>query len=234
MLLLYQMCSKFLARNRRFDTFLCVDFTQFINHFIALLVIANPLSALPAVLKITRNQSLADKRRTGLISAFAVGIILLVSTWIGKPLLILLGIKLPSFQVAGGIILFMMALSMLNAEESSIKQTPEEQKEKRVADTGAIVPLAIPIIAGPGSISTVIVSVSEFPGIFNQIMLSMSALLVALFMGILLYSASHLEKVLGQSGINIINRLGGLILTAISVQTMANGLIGIFPNLAAH
>ncbi len=209
-----------------------LDLTQFVNHFIALLVIANPLSALPAVLRITRNQSLSEKRRTGLTSAFAVGVILLVFTWIGTPLLVLLGIKLPAFQVAGGVILFLMALSMLSAEESPIKQTAEEQKEKKGSDGGAIVPLAIPIIAGPGSISTVIVSVSEFPGLLNQLILSISAIAVALVMGALLYFASNLERILGQSGINIINRLGGLILTAISIQMMANGMMGIFPFLA--
>lgn len=207
-----------------------MDFSQFVNYFIGLLVIANPLSALTAVLRITRNQSIVEKRRTGLTSAFAVGVILLVATWIGMPLLMLLGIKLPAFQVAGGIVLFLLALSMLSAEESPIKQTPEEQKEKR-GDMGAVVPLAIPIIAGPGAISTVIVSVNAFPGALNQLILSVSAILVALVMGILLYFASNLEKVFGQSGINIINRLGGLLLAAISIQTMANGLIGLFPLL---
>lgn len=208
-----------------------MDFTQFINHFIALLVISNPLSALPAVLRITRNQSLEEKRRIGLISAFAVGVILLVVTWAGIPLLMLFGIKLPAFQVAGGIVLFMMALSMLNAEESPIKQTPEEQKERRTS-SGAIVPLAIPIIAGPGAISSIIVSVTEFPGLINLLFLSLSAVLVAMVMGALLYFAANLEKMLGQSGINIINRIGGLILAAISVQTLAAGLIGLFPALS--
>jgi len=207
-----------------------VDFGQFANNFIALLVIANPLSALPAVLRITRNQSFSEKRRTGLTTAFAVGIILLVSTWVGTPLLTVLGIKLPAFQVAGGVVLFLMALAMLNAEESSMKQTPEEQKEKRT-HSGAIVPLAIPIIAGPGAISTIIVSVNQFPGILNQLILSFSALLVAFVMGVLLYSAASLEKILGQSGINIINRLGGLILAAISIQTLATGLLALFPGL---
>jgi len=208
-----------------------VDLSQFVNHFIALLVIANPLSALPAVLKITRNQTLKEKRQTGLTSAFAAGVILLVFTWIGTPLLMILGIKLPSFQVAGGVVLFMMAMSMLNAEESPIKHTPEEQKERRT-DTGAIVPLAIPIIAGPGAISTIIVSVNEFPGIFNQVVLSFSAILVALVMGILLYFSANLEKFFGTSGINIINRLGGLILAAIAVQMLATGVSGLFPILA--
>ncbi|PIS03422.1 MAG: amino acid transporter [Chlamydiae bacterium CG10_big_fil_rev_8_21_14_0_10_42_34] len=207
-----------------------MDFPEFINHFIGLLVISNPLSALPAVLRITRNQSLAEKRHTGLVSAFAVGIILLVVTWIGTPLLMILGIQVPSFQVAGGVVLFMMALSMLNAEESPIKNTPEEQKEKK-SDLGAIVPLAIPIIAGPGTISTVIVTVNQFPGIFNQMLISCSSIMVALLMGTLLYFAASLEKLFGLSGINIINRLGGLILAAISIQTLTNGIKGLFPVL---
>jgi multiple antibiotic resistance protein len=207
-----------------------MNFTQFVNHFIALLVIANPLSALPALLRITRNQSLADKRKTGLTTAVAVLVILLVTTWIGTPLLMILGIELSAFQVAGGIIIFLMSLSMLNAEESPIKQTLEE-KDRKNGDLGAIVPLAIPIIAGPGAISTIIISVNQFPGIYNLIILSLSAILVAFLMGLLLYFAGSLEKMLGQLGINIINRLGGLILAAIAMQMLASGLVGLFPIL---
>lgn len=207
-----------------------MDFSDFINHFIALLVISNPLSALPAVLRITRHQNLNEKRRTGITTAFAVGVILLISTWIGSPLLTLLGIKLPAFQVAGALVLLTLAFSMLNAEESSIKTNAEEQNEKRTT-SGAIVPLAIPIIAGPGAISAVIVSVGQFPGTLGQLSISASCLLVALFMGVLLYFAANLEKIIGASGINIINRIGGLILAAIAVQTLATGLMGIFPIL---
>jgi multiple antibiotic resistance protein len=210
-----------------------VDFSQFINHFIALLVIANPLSALPAVLRITRHQTFEEKRHTGLVCAFSVGIILIIVTWIGNPLLMVLGIGLPAFQVAGGVVIFMMALSMLNAEESPMKQTEEEQKEKR-GDMGAIVPLAIPIIAGPGAISTVIVTVNQFPGILNQIIISIAAILLAIAMGTLLYFAGDLERLFGKSGINIIKRLGGLILAAISIQVLAQGLTGLFPVLAFH
>jgi multiple antibiotic resistance protein len=210
-----------------------LDLAEFVNHFIGLLVIANPLSALPAVLRVTRQQSLTEKRHTGLVSAFAVGVILLVSAWIGTPLLLVLGIQIPAFQVAGGVIIFILALSMLNAEESPIKHSTEEQKERQ-GDLGAIVPLAIPIIAGPGAISTVIVSVNQFPGITNQILISISAILVSFVMGILLYFAANLEKLFGKSGINIINRLGGLILAAISVQTLANGMMGLFPFLKGN
>ena len=177
--------------------------------------------------------SLSKKRHTGLVSAFAVGIVLLVVTWVGTPLLMILGIGIPSFQVAGGVVVFMMALSMLNAEESPMKHSPDEQNEKQ-SDMGAIVPLAIPIIAGPGAISTVIVSVNQFPGIINQIILSVSAILVALAMGVLLYFAADLEKLFGKSGINIINRLGGLILAAIAVQILATGFTGLFPEIFTH
>ncbi len=208
-----------------------MDFSDFINHFVALFVISNPLSALPAVLKLTRNQSLPVKRKTGITTASAVCLILLIVTWIGTPLLALLGIGLPAFQIAGGFVVLFMAFSMLNAEESPIKSNPDEQKEKK-SETGAIVPLAIPIIAGPGAISTVIVSVNEFPGLLNQITLSISAILVAFTMGMVLYFASNLEKLLGHSGINVINRIGGLILAAIAVQAIANGMLSTFPGLA--
>ncbi|EKE08417.1 MAG: hypothetical protein ACD_17C00173G0001 [uncultured bacterium] len=206
-----------------------MQLSDFANHFIGLLVIANPLSALPAVLRITRNQTLQEKRHTGLVSTFTAVIIMLIVTWVGSPLLFILGIQLPSFQVAGGVILFMIALSMLNAEESSIKHNPEEVKDK--GDFGAVVPLAIPIIAGPGAISTLIVSVSQYPGLLNQLFISISAILVCICMGILLFFAVSLEKLFGKSGINIINRLGGLILAAISIEMLANGVIGLFPIL---
>ena len=211
-----------------------MDFSEFLNNFIGLLVICNPLSALPAVLRITRHQALQEKRKTGMIAATAVLAILLASTWIGPLVLVILGIKLPAFQVAGGIIIFMIAMSMLNAEESPIKQMSEEGKERLASDSGAIVPLAMPLIAGPGAISTIIVSVNQFPGIYNLLILSTSAILVSLVMGFLLYFAINLEKMLGQSRINIINRLGGLILAAIAVQTLANGIKGLFPALIEH
>lgn len=207
-----------------------MNFPDFVNNFIALLVVCNPLSALPAVLKITKHQSIQEKKKTGLTAAIAVGIILIVSAWIGKPLLGAFGIKLPAFQIAGGLVLLLLAFSMLSAQESDMKQTLEEQKERR-SDSGAIVPLAIPIIAGPGAISTVILHVNQDPTIFHQFIVSLAAVLVAFVMGILLYFASHLEKVFGHTGINIFNRIGGLLLAAIAIQSIATGLLESFPGL---
>ena len=203
--------------------------SDFANQFVALLVIANPLAALPAVLRITRHQTRSQKQLTALVATFAIGLILLIATWIGTPLLAILDIKLPAFQVAGGAVLLLLSFSMLNASESSIKQSPEEQKEKHVSESGAVVPLAIPIIAGPGAISTIIVAVNKFPGILNQVYLSFCALLVTVVMGLVLFFASDLEKMIGLSGVNIFNRIGGLILAAIAIQSLASGAIELFP-----
>jgi multiple antibiotic resistance protein len=205
--------------------------SEMVNYFIALLVICSPFSALPALLGMTHGLSDKEKRRTGVIAGAAVGVILIIMTWVGGPFLNFLGITVPAFQVAGGFVVFMLALSMLNAETSRIKQTTEDQKEARHSHSIAVVPLAIPIMAGPGAISTVIVAVNAHPGVMNQVALSVSAILVALTMGIVLYFSTHFEKMLGQSGINIVNRLAGLILAAMAVQTLSKGLIGLFPFL---
>ncbi len=206
-----------------------MNFTDFVYYFISLLVICSPFSALPALLTLTQGLSDEEKRQTGIIAGMGVGIILIAMTWIGGPLLDFLGISVSAFQVAGGFVVFMLALSMLNAETSRMKQTTEDQKETKQRHSIAIVPLAIPIMAGPGAISTMIVAVNDNPGFLNQLLLSLCAIFVAFVLGVTLYFSTHFEKMLGQRGINIVNRLAGLILAGMAVQTLAKGIIGLFP-----
>ena len=208
-----------------------MQFNEIVDYFTSLLVICSPFSALPALIRLTQGMSDHEKRRTGVTAGIAVGVILVVMTWVGAPLLDFLGISVSAFQVAGGFVVFMLAMAMLNAETSRIKQTTEDQKEARHKHSIAIVPLAIPIMAGPGAISTVIVAVNNHPGILNQVYYSCGAVLVALVLGITLYFSAHFEKMLGQTGINIVNRLAGLILAAMAVQTLSRGIIGLFPFL---
>ena len=205
--------------------------SEFANHFIALLVIANPLSALTAVIRITRHQTAAQKKQTATVASSAIAIIMLIAIWVGMPLLAVLGIKLAAFQVAGSIVLLFLAFAMLNAEESPIKQTAEE-KEKHYGESGAIVPLAIPIIAGPGTITTLIVSVNQNPSLVSQTLISLAALLVTGLMFVVLYFSNILEDLIGPRGLNIFNRIGGLLLAAIAIQALANGIMGLFPFLS--
>ncbi len=209
-----------------------MQFNELVNYFISILVLCSPFSALPALIGLTHGMSDDEKKRTGLIAGAAVGVILIAMTWIGGPLLNFLGISVPAFQVAGGFVVFMLAMSMLNAETSRIKQTTEDQKEARYRHSIAIVPLAIPIMAGPGAISAVIVAVNSHPGIMNQVYYSCGAIVVALVLGVTLYFCTKFEKMLGQTGINIVNRIAGLILSAMAVQTLSKGIIGLFPFLA--
>ena len=208
-----------------------VPFGELIHYFFSLFFICSPFSALSAYLTLTQDLPLEEKKRTGILAGVAVGVILVLMTWIGAGFLSVLGISLPSFQLAGGAIVFLLALSMLNAETSPMKQSREDRKDAMQKQSIAIVPLAIPLMAGPGGISAVIFTVSSHPGIVNQIYFSICALLVAFIAGLILYTATHLERMIGVTGINIVNRIGGLILAAIAVETMAKGAIGLFPGL---
>lgn len=206
-------------------------FNELVHYFISLLFICSPFSGLSAYLGLTQGLTLEEKRRTGIVAGMTVGVILVSMTWMGSAMLDALGISLPSFQLAGGCVVFLLALSMLNAQTSRIKQTEEDEKAAMHKQSIAIVPLGIPIMAGPGAISAVIFTAGGAKTPIDLIYLSICALFVAFVSGLTLYSANHIERVIGQNGVNIVNRIGGLILAAIAVETLAKGALGLFPGL---
>lgn len=208
-----------------------MELLELVNFFIGLLIVCNPLSALPALLKLTHNEPLEKRRKTAVTTGLAVAVILVIVTWIGAPFLGILGVRIAAFQVAGGLIILFLALAMLNAQQSRIKQTAAEEVDAIDQESIAIIPLAMPLIAGPGAMSMIIVNSNLHPGVFNMVLFSLCALLVALVMGLILYFATTLERILGRVGINIFNRLGGLVLAAIGIESIAKGCIGLFPSL---
>jgi multiple antibiotic resistance protein len=197
------------------------------NYFLSLLVVCSPLSALPALLNLSYGKSEAEKKKIAVTASMAVAVILVVVTWLGLPLLNLFGIKIPAFQVAGGFVLAMVALSMLRAEPNRIQPASEGAPVFSKASI-AVVPLAMPIMAGPGAITTVVVGASIWTGFLNHLFLSISAILVAFTTGSVLYFASHLEKVLRQTGVDLITRIGGLVLASMAVQSIASGIHGLW------
>ncbi len=198
-----------------------------INYYTSLFVVCSPISALPALINLSYGRTVEEKKKIAITASIAVAIILTVVTWIGLPFLNAFGIKVPAFQIAGGFVLVLIALSMLNAQPSRIQQTSEDQAEAFRKASIAVVPLAMPIMAGPGAITTVIVAASTWTGIVDHILLSICAALVALTTGSVLYFASHIERILKHTGINIVTRIGGLILASMAVQSIANGLHGL-------
>jgi multiple antibiotic resistance protein len=199
-----------------------------INFYLSLFVVCSPLSALPALLNLSYGKTDIEKKQIAVTASFAVAIILVIVIWMGLPLLNIFGIKIPAFQIAGGFVLALVALSMLNARPSRIQQSSEDQAEAMNKPSIAIVPLAMPIMAGPGAITTVIVGASTWPGAANHLFLSISAILVALTTGTVLYFASDIEKVLKHTGIHLVTRIGGLILASMAVQSIANGIHGLW------
>lgn len=205
-----------------------MEFSQIVNYFINLFVVCSPLSALPALINLSQGRSELEKKKIARKASVAVAIILVVVTWIGGPFLLFFGIKVPAFQLAGGFVLLLVAFSMLNAQPSRIQQTREDQQEAAHKESIAIVPLAMPIMAGPGAITTVIVNVSTHTDFLSQLYMTLCAILVAMVTGSVLYFAHQIEQVLGHTGINIVTRIGGLILASLAVQSIANGIHGLF------
>lgn len=204
-----------------------MELADVINYYASLFVVCSPISALPALINLSYGRSAEEKKKIAVTASIAVAIILVVVTWIGLPFLNAFGIRVPAFQVAGGFVLILIALSMLNAQPSRIQQTTEDQTEALHKASIAVVPLAMPIMAGPGAITTVIVAASTWTGPLEHLLLSICAVLVALTTGSVLFFASHLERLLKHTGMNIVTRIGGLILASMAVQSIANGIHGL-------
>jgi len=197
-----------------------------INTFVTLFMLCSPLTAIPVFLSLTRGRGKEERSRVAFWMGVAIASILIITTWMGGPLLAILGIRIPAFQCAGGIIVFLLALSMLNAQISPMRQSEEE--EGNVKATIPIVPLAIPVMAGPGALSAVIVLANTYQTFSNRLILSLCNISVGALVACVLYFATQLEKKLGPSGLNIITRIGGLILASLSVEIIVQGIEGIF------
>jgi multiple antibiotic resistance protein len=200
------------------------------NYFVSIFMLCSPLAAIPVFLSLTQGKLKDDRRRIALWIGLAVGVILVITTWIGAPLLAILGIRIPAFQCAGGIIVFLLALSMLNAQMSPMRQIEQEEKTKSPIP---IVPLAIPVMAGPGALSGVIVASNTYHTLPDLVILSICAVAMGFVTTLILHFATTLEKNLGPSGINILTRIGGLILAALAIEIFAQGLEGLFTDLSS-
>lgn len=196
-----------------------------INYCVSLFMICSPLTAIPVFLGLTQGRDLKKRKMIGFSSGLYVALILTIITWIGEGLLDFLGIRLAAFQCAGGIVVFLLALSMLNAQNSLIRQTDEEIKTKSGL---AIVPLAMPIMAGPGAMSAVIVTSTTYNTAPDRFILTACAFGIGILISLLFYFAVQIEKYLGHTGVNILTRVGGLILAALAVDTFAQGIQGLF------
>ena len=208
-----------------------MEWTEYAKFFAALLSIVNPVGSIPIFINLTMNQSPAERHRTGFLAAASVVLILGVVLVVGEPLLRFFGITISSFRVGGGILILLMSISMMNARLSAIKQTEEEAKAAAEKDSVAVVPLGIPLLAGPGAISTVMVYAHYDSSLMHYFILGAGILTVAGAVWISFRLAPYIASALGKTGINIVTRIMGLIMSAIGIEFIANGLKQLFPGL---
>ena len=205
------------------------EYTRF---FTALLVILDPFAAIPIFLSLSQGYTPGERNRAVTLAAITVAVVLSLSAVFGEAMLTALGTSLPSFRVGGGIVLLLMALTMLRAQPDQMRATSAEKEEAHTRENIAIVPIAIPLLAGPGSISTVIIQMHRPGAEYHLFWVIAVILILTLLLWAVLRLAVPIGRILGPIGLNIMNRLFGLILTAIAVEIMANGLRGLFPVLS--
>lgn len=200
----------------------------FIYLFVALFSVLNPIGTVPIFVGLTQNDTKKERSRISLWTAINVFIILIVSFFIGQYVLIFFGISIDSLRIAGGIIIVSSGFSLLTGEfnkERGINKKAETDAQQR--NDIALTPLAIPMLAGPGSISLLIAFYQEHNTTTEIIFSSLAILAIAVTIFIILKSAHYLAKILGASGIVAISRIVGFIVIAIGIQYIVSAIINI-------
>ncbi len=191
---------------------------------VGMVAVVNPIGAIPLFLSLTEKETPAERRSTGTFAALGVTAVLGLSVFLGEPLLKLMGISIPSFRVAGGILILLMALDMLKDGKSDHKNSPLDARDAKKRESIAIVPLAIPLMAGPGSISTVIVFAQQSKTPAQYAALFAAVFAVGLISWVALQLAPLVAKLLGPVGMRVMTRIMGLLLAAIGVEFITLGL----------
>ena len=200
--------------------------SKIINMFIVLSVVIDPIGVTPVFGALTRGGGEAYRRRMAVKGTVLAALILLIFALMGDWLLTTLGIGLPAFKIAGGLLLFLIAIDMVFARHSGGRSTTgAEEQEARAKEDISVFPLAFPLIAGPGALTTILLMVGEAHGHALDFLAMVAVLLVVLAVALLcLLGAGRLMKLLGETGANVVDRLFGVILAALAVQFVIDGI----------
>lgn len=216
-----------------------VEITKLI---VAFMVLINPFGALSIYLDLTRNHSTRERRKIAKVATISVFIVISVFALSGGFILKLLGISVGSFQVGGGILVLLIAISMMKGDDNPAKpdlgtgaenEITISAKPKENVMSFAVVPIAIPMMIGPGGISTVIIYASAAKHYWDIISIIVAGFIISIFCYVVLTASAKVSKWLGDTGLNILNRIMGMLLAAVSVEIIVAGLKSIFPQLTA-
>jgi MarC family membrane protein len=206
--------------------------TEYLRFAVTLTAVLDPFLAVPLFLALTATHGARERVALVRVVAITVFAVLAVSALLGDTILTYMGASLAAFRVGGGLVLLLMALAMLNARASGVRQTEEEAAELESGEVRGVVPLAVPLLAGPGAISTTIIAAEKGAGVAHFAAVIGVIGVVSLLTWLVLRAANAIGERMGQTGLNIATRLLGLLLAAFAIQTMAEGLRELFPGLS--
>ena len=208
-----------------------LELAIFLQFFLGLVAAVNPVGIMPVFVSLSGHMTPEEKIKTATTANVAVAVILIISLLAGQLLLDMFSISLDSFRVAGGLLLLSIAFSMMSGKIGEVKQNKEEKSESAIREQVGVVPLAMPLMAGPGAISSTIVYGSKYPGMTTTIGIAITIVVFAFGCWLLFRSAPLIVRFLGQTGINVITRIMGLILAALGIEFIINGLKVMLPGL---
>lgn len=200
------------------------EFLQFaLITFTSILFIVDPVAVIPTYLVITQDESPEQRRRTAARACVAAAVLLIVFGVAGRLIFRIFGITLPSFRIAGGVILWLVAFDMLRGSRST-QESPAEIAEGQLKEDVAMTPLAMPMLAGPGAISTVMVLAGQAGSLAGHVVVYGSVALTAFLSWLTLRAGERLLVALGQTGIRMMTRIMGLLLAAVATQFILTGV----------
>lgn len=205
-------------------------FSDYLRFVVTLTAVLDPFLAVPIFVGMTVGRSPTGRAQLARAVTLTVFLVLAGAALFGEAALQLLGTSLAAFRVGGGLVLLLMSLAMLNAQVGALRQTEAEAAELEARDVSGVVPLAVPLLAGPGAISTTIIAAQAGGAAHVALVIGCVALVCALLWSMLAL-AQVIGRRLGTTGLNIATRILGLLLAAIAIETMAVGLKGLFPGL---
>jgi multiple antibiotic resistance protein len=206
---------------------------EVLKPLLALLAIVNPIGVIPFFIHFTRGFSREQRRRTIRVAAIGAFVVIAVSALAGLRIIEFFGISLASFQVGGGMLLLVSALQMLNAQpaESRSADLSEGSDKVDAGDSIAIVPLTIPLLTGPATISTMVIYAEKTRHWWQLAILVGYGVVIGLAVWLSFSLSPRIARVLGRTGINVMTRLMGILLAALAVEVMSDGLVKLFPGL---
>ncbi len=225
------LCAKFFTVTEHPLNPAILDLSGYIKFFIGLFALVNPVGIIPVFISMTSYQAAAERNKTNMTANLAVAIILWTSLFLGDAILRLFGISIDSFRIAGGILVVTIAMSMISGKLGEDKQNKQEKSETAIRESVGVVPLALPLMAGPGAISSTIVWSTRYHSWLNLLGFSLAIAIFAFCCWLLFRAAPLMVRVLGQTGINVITRIMGLLLMALGIEFVVTGIKTIFPGL---